>query len=406
MMIFKKAIARRTFLRGASATLALPFLDAMVPAFAGPTNPAVKPALRLGFVYVPNGIVMEHWTPTKEGAILDLAPTMEALTPFRKQMLVLSGLNLNPANPLPGEAGAAHTRGSAAYLTGVHPKPSDGSDMRAGVSVDQIAAREMGKKTQLASLELALDPVEAAGYCEATFACAYMNTLSWRTPTTPMPMEDKPRAVFERLFGDAETTDRASRLSLAKENHSLLDDISEEVAKLEKGLGAPDRNKLGEYLDAVRDVERRIQLAEEQASREVPTLERPAGAFPAKYDDYAKLMLDLQLLAYQTDMTRVSTFMFAHERSSRGYPEIGVPDGHHPLSHSQGRSRGDREAGEIECLPREAIRLLSREIASGAGRRWLSAGSLGNRIWLCHERWQLAYSRKSPRTPGRRRRQD
>jgi uncharacterized protein DUF1552 len=336
MMIFKKAIPRRTFLKGVGATLALPMLDAMIPAFAGPADTAAKPVLRMGFVYVPNGIIMDKWTPLKEGAGFEITPVMEALAPFHDRLLVLSGLDQKQANPLPGEGGAYHTRASAVYLTGVHPKESDGRDMRAGVSLDQIAARELGKKTQLASLELALDPVEASGTCEGGFACAYMSTLCWRSPTTPMPMEDKPRVVFERLFGDAETTDRATRLAMIRENRSLLDSVTQEVASLQSGLGPKDSSKLIEYLDAVRDVERRIQLAEEQASRELPTLERPPGGFPGTYEEYAKLMLDLQVLAYQTDMTRVITFAFAHERSGRAYRDIGVPDAHHALSHHRG----------------------------------------------------------------------
>ncbi len=199
--------------------------------------------------------------------------------------------------------------------------------------MDQIAARQLGKQTQLASLELGLDPVEASGYCEGGYSCTYINTLCWRTPTTPLPMEDHPRTVFERLFGDSETTNPAERLARIEENRSLLDFVTEDAASLSAGLMPSDRGKLNEYLDAVRDVERRIQLAEQQASREIPTLERPAGGFPAAYEDYAKLMFDLQVLAYQADMTRVITFMMAHERSGRSYREIGVPDAHHGVSH-------------------------------------------------------------------------
>jgi uncharacterized protein DUF1552 len=333
MMIFKKAIPRRTFLRGLGATLALPLLDGMVPAFGSSKDTAAKPAMRMGFVYVPNGIIESKWKPATEGAGFKMTPIMEPLAPFQDRLLVLSGLDQKLANPQAGEGGAFHSRASATFLTGVHPKPTEGADIHAGVSVDQIAAKEMGKQTQVASLELCLDPVEAAGVCEPGYTCAYMNTICWRTPTTPMPMEDHPRVVFERLFGDSETTDRAARLARIEENRSLLDFVSQDVARLLKGLGPADRGKVTEFLDAVRDVERRIQLAEEQASRELPTLERPAGGFPASFEDYAKLMFDLQVLAYQTDLTRVITFMLAHERSGRSYREIGVPDAHHPLSH-------------------------------------------------------------------------
>jgi hypothetical protein len=336
MMVFKKAIPRRTFLRGVGATLALPLLDGMVPAFAAPFDTAARPAIRMGFVYVPNGIVMNKWLPAAEGAGFELTPILRPLAPFRDHMLVLSGLDQKSANALPGEAGAFHTRAMAAYLTGVHPKQTEGPDIAAGVSVDQLAAKELGKHTQLASLELCLDPVEAAGVCEPQFTCAYMNTISWRTPTTPMPMEDHPRVVFERLFGDSETTDPEARLARIQENRSLLDSVAEGVARFVKKLDPGDRAKLSEYLDAIRDVERRIQLAESQSSRELPTLERPAGGFPASFEDYAKLMFDLQVLAFQTDMTRVITFMIAHDRSSRSYPEIGIPDAHHALSHHRG----------------------------------------------------------------------
>ena len=262
-----------------------------------------------------------------------MTPILEPLTPFRDHLLVLSQLDQKAAIPVPGEGGGVHTRPSGAYLTGVHPKPSNGADIQAGISVDQVAAKEIGKHTQLASLELALEPVLAAGICEGDYTCAYLNTLSWRAPTTPMPMEDRPRAVFERLFGDADTTDAAARLARIKKNRSLLDSFAEATARLQGEMGPADRSKLTEYLDAVRDVERRVQLAEEQSSRELPTLERPSGSIPASYEEYAKLMFDLQVLAFQTDMTRITTFALAKERSSRGYPEIGVSEGHHGLSH-------------------------------------------------------------------------
>ena len=333
MMIFKKAIPRRTLLRGLGASLALPLLDGMVPALAGPLDTASKPVIRLGIVYVPNGIIPWKWRPTSQGADYKMSPIMEPLGPFRDRILVLSGLDQKPAEPLPGEAGAPHTRASSAYLTGVHPRETDGIDLRAGVSMDQIAAKVLGQRTQLASLELATEPVLSAGVCESGYTCTYMNTLSWRSPTTPMPMEDKPRVVFERLFGDSDTTDSAARRVRNKHVSSLLDSFSEAVGRLQREIGPADRSKLAEYLDAVRDVERRIQLAEEQSNRELPILERPGGSTPALNEDYAKLMFDLQVLAYQTDMTRVITFALARERSIRSYPEIGVPEAHHALTH-------------------------------------------------------------------------
>jgi hypothetical protein len=330
MMVFKKAIPRRTFLRGVGATLALPFLDGMVPAFA-----SAKAPVRMGFFYVPNGINMSKWTPASDGAGFELSPTLQSLAPFRNQLLVLSGLDANQANALPGEGGAFHTRTTSAYLTGVHPKLTKGADIQLGISVDQIAAKELGKQTQLASIELALDGGDPAGICEGELTCAYAN-LSWRSATTPLPMENRPRAVFERLFGDSDTTDSAARRAQIQENRSILDSVTEEVGRLKNRLHSKDRAKLVEYLDAIRDTERRIQLAEEQASRELPTLSRPGASIPASFDDYAKLMFDLQVLAYQTDMSRISTFMLAHESSVRTYAEIGVPEAHHAVSHHRG----------------------------------------------------------------------
>ena len=335
MMIFKKAIPRRTFLRGVGATVALPLLDAMVPAYASSAETASQLPLRMGFVYVPNGITMDKWTPATEGAGFQMSPILESLAPFQDRLLVLTGLDQDQATALPGEGGAFHTRTTVAWLTGVHPKPTKGADIRAGVSVDQIAAKELGKQTQLASLEVALDPGESGGICEGEYTCAYANTLCWRSAVTPLPMEHKPRAVFERLFGDADATDTASRLARIHENRSLLDSLSEEVARLRPKLHSKDSAKLGEYLDAIRDVERRIQIAEEQASRELPSLERP-DAVPVSFEDYAKLMFDLQVLAYQTDLTRVITFRIARESSNRTYGDIEVSESHHAVSHHRG----------------------------------------------------------------------
>ena len=336
MMNFKKAIPRRTFLKGAGATLALPLLESMAPAFAGPADTALKPPVRLAVVYVPNGIIMEKWTPEAEGAGFAMTPILEPLAPFRDRLLVLTGLNQKSADAAPGENNGPHTRTTAVYLTGVHPKQTRGADYLLGMSVDQIAAKELGKKTQLTSLELALDTGSTSGVCEGEWTCVYANTLAWRSPTTPLPVEDHPREVFERLFGDNKTTDPAARRARIQENRSLLDAMSREATRLVSSLPSGDRAKITEYLDAIRDVERRIQIAEEQASREIPTLQRPGGSIPAAFDDYAKLMFDLQVLALQTDMTRVITFMIGHESSNRTYPQIGVSDPHHPLTHHRG----------------------------------------------------------------------
>ena len=338
MMIFKKEIPRRTFLRGMGATVALPLLDAMVPAFAGPLETAAKPAARLSFVYVPNGIVMDKWTPAAEGAQYEMTPILEPLAAFRDRFLVLSGLAHNSARMLPGETGGDHPRAGAAFLTGLHAsltgvvpkKPME--DPVAGVSVDQIAAKELGKHTQLASLELATDSTDLVGICDGGYSLAYINSISLRSATTPIPMENHPRAVFERLFGDSDTTDPAARLARIRKDRSILDSVTDEVAHLVTGLGPNDRAKLTEYLDAVRDVERRIHKAEEQSSTELPVVERPAG-IPATFEEHVKLMFDLQVLACQCDLTRVVSFMMTREQSNRPYPEIGVSEAHHPLSH-------------------------------------------------------------------------
>lgn len=334
MMIFKKAIPRRTFLRGVGVSLALPLLDAMVPAFAGTLDTGAKSPVRLSFAYVPNGIIMDKWTPAAEGPAFELTPTLEPLGPFRDRLLVLSGLAHNKALAEEGEGGGEHARSSAVFLTGVHPKKTEGFDIRAGISVDQIAAKSFGKETQLASLELAIDSTDVVGVCDTDYSCAYSNTLCWRSATTPVPMENQPRAVFEHLFGDTDSTDAAARLARIREDRSILDVVSQRVSGLLTGLGPTDRTKLTEYLDAIRDVERRIKMAEEQSSRELPTLERPFGV-PAKYTEHTKLMFDLQVLAFQCDLTRVCTFLMGREQSTRVYDELGIADSYHPLTHHQ-----------------------------------------------------------------------
>ena len=337
MMIFKKAIPRRTFLRGLGATLALPLLDGMVPAFASPVDTAAKAPVRLGVVYVGNGMwPMNKWTPKTEGAAFELTPTLEPLAPFRDQLLVLSGLAHKEAFPTPDDGGTPHAQAFSAFLTGVRAKYTAGKDFRVGTSMDQIVAEKLGKETQLASLELSLFLTDPVGTCEPGETCTYINTMSWRTPTTPLPMEKNPRAVFERLFGDNDSSDRAGRLALIRQNRSILDSVAEGASSFLKDIGPSDRAKLTQYLDAIRDVERRIHIAEEQANREVPTFDRPAGV-PASFEDYAKLMIDLQVLAYQTDLTRVITFAMAREGAygGRPYPEIGIADNHHALSHHQ-----------------------------------------------------------------------
>ncbi len=334
MIITKKALPRRTFLRGIGTTLALPLLDAMVPAMAATRLTAAKPAVRLGFVYVPNGIIQKNWLPSAEGTGFDFPSTMKPLEAFRDRLNVLSNLAQVNGRAL-GDGPGDHARAGATWLTGVHPKKTEGSDIHAGVSADQIAAKELGKSTQLASLELGLEEPSMVGGCDSGYSCAYTNTISWRTPTTPNPMEVSPRAVFERLFGDGDSTDPASRLKRMQEDTSILDYVRENVGRLQPGLGARDKSKLAEYLEGIRDIERRIQKAEQQsATMKMPVVERPSG-IPEEFEDHAKLMSDLLVIAFQTDMTRVFTFMLAREGSNRPYRSIGISDGHHSMTHHQ-----------------------------------------------------------------------
>ncbi len=328
MMITKKAIPRRTLLRGLGATVALPLLDGMVPALSALGTTAAKATPRFGAVYVPNGMVMQNWTPGSHGAAFELTPTLRPLAPFRDQLLVLSGLN---STPPPGtRGGGSHSRAATKFLTAVHPGTWDQHEP---ISMDQIAARALGRYTPLASLELGLEGANFAGSCDSGgFSCAFSYTISWSSGSTPLPMEHNPRAVFERLFGDSETTDPAARRARVHEQRSILDSVGDDVARLRGSLGPQDRLKLGAYFDAVRDVERRIEVAEAQGERDVPLMERPLGV-PASFAEHATLMYDLQLLAHQTDRTRVTTFMAGHELSGRTYPEIDVPDAHHPISH-------------------------------------------------------------------------
>jgi hypothetical protein len=338
MIVTKMAIPRRTVLRGLGVTLALPFLDAMVPALTAVRRIAAKPINRLCTLYVPNGIMMDLWTPPTEGAGFEFTPILKALEPFRDRLLVMSGLHSKPASAQPGEVSGPHARPSAAFLTGIHPKQTQGPDLQAGVSIDQIAARHLGQHTQLASLELALESSEFGGSCDIGYSCAYTNTICWRSPTTPLPMEHNPRAVFKQLFGDSSSTDPGLRRARLEKDRSILDSVTDKVSSLERGLGASDRVRFSEYLEAVRDAERRIRRAEEQSSRELTVVETPVG-IPSTYDEHAKLMFDLQVLAFQSDLTRIITFMIGRELSGQTYPWIGVPDSHHPISHHA----GDRE---------------------------------------------------------------
>jgi Protein of unknown function (DUF1552) len=330
MIITRKAIPRRTVLRGLGATVALPLLDGMVPALTALAQTPARPINRFGVMYVVNGMIMENWTPAAEGTTYELTPTLAALAPYRDQVSILTGL---ACVPTPGRPGGAHAKASTRFLTDVSP-PTSETWLDAGVSVDQLIARDAGQHTQLASLELAIESGETAGACDVGFACAYTNTISWRSANTPLPTENNPRVVFERLFGDSVSTDPKARRARIAQDKSVLDSVIQEAATLKGSLGQNDRVKIVEYLDAIRDVERRIQRAEEQSARELPIVEHPAGV-PAAFDDHVQLMCDLQVLAYQADLTRVATFMLGREFSGVTYPQIGVPDAHHPITHHQ-----------------------------------------------------------------------
>jgi uncharacterized protein DUF1552 len=330
MFIPKKAISRRTVLRGLGAAVALPLLDSMIPALSAMAKTAGKPVNRFGVFYVPNGMIMKNYLPVVQGAGFEMTPTLTALAPFREQMLVLSGLNSIAS---PGRPGGAHAKASTRFLTDVSP-PTSETWLDAGVSMDQILAQETAKQTQFASLELAIESGETAGACDTGFACSYTNTLSWKSANTPLPTQNDPRVVFERLFGDSVSTDPKVRLARLSQQRSVLDAVGREIARLQGALPQADRTKLTEYLDAIRDVERRIQIAEAQSDEQLPLVEHPSG-IPAGWEDHVKLMSDLIVLAYQCDLTRVITFMTGREQSGMTYPQIGVADAHHPISHHQ-----------------------------------------------------------------------
>ena len=328
MIITKKHISRRAVLRATGATLALPLLDSMVPALTA-TSRAAAPVKRFGAIYVGMGMNMKTWTQDEGELVMN--PIIQPLADYRDRVVVVAGLDSKEA--ISNDQGQ-HPRAQSAWLTGTRAKKTDGPDIRLGTSLDQIIARESAKETQIGSLEFTVEPTDLAGSCAYGFSCAYNNTIAWRTPTTPLPMENNPRNVFERLFGASDSTDKAVQQRIRRANSSVLDSLVTQVGGFNRGLGAGDKRKLAEYLDAVRDAERRVQKSEEQADRELPLVEQPTG-IPAAFEDYVRLMVDLQLLAFQTDLTRVFTFVMVRESSIRSYPEVGVPDSYHPLSHHQ-----------------------------------------------------------------------
>ena len=347
MIVMGKHLPRRTFLRGMGAVVALPVLDAMTPAFAAPVMR--KAPLRMAFTYVPNGITMADWTPKAAGAAFEYTRVMKPLEKFRADTVVLSGLAQRNGNAL-GDGPGDHARAAAAYLTGVHPRKTAGADIQNGISVDQVAAMQIGTQTRFGSLELGCDDSRTVGNCDSGYSCAYTNSLAWRGPATPMPPETNPRLVFERLFGDIDTSlapdVRARRLRYRR---SILDLVGERTAQLSADLGPSDQRKLDEYLSSIRDVEQRIQRAEADLTGLVPNIDKPTG-IPVLYADYVNLMFDLQLLAFQTDATRIVTMMMGREGSMRTYPEIGVPDPHHPLTHHRNNSEWIEKVTQINTM--------------------------------------------------------
>src|SRR5262245_182659 len=340
MTTLNRPFPRRTFLRGLGATVALPLLESTTPAVSA-LGPSKRP-IRLGYVYTPNGIVGAcdksprpfMWTPRTAGANFEFSPTMKTLEPFRDHVNVFSGLAQVTGRAL-GDGPGDHARATATFLTGVHPFKTGGADFRLGISADQIAAQEFGKQTQLSSLELGLESQPVAGNCDSGYTCAYMS-MSWKGPTSPLPAEINPRAVFERLFGDGDSTDPQVRAARLEQQKSVLDYVAASLTRLQRRLGRDDTRKIEEYLESVRDIERRIVLAEEQSrTLALPHLERP-GAVPDDYAQYSKLMIDMLVVAWQTDMTRVASFMLGRDGSNRPYREIGISDGHHSISHHQG----------------------------------------------------------------------
>jgi hypothetical protein len=323
--ITRKSLPRRTFLKGVGASFALPLLDAMIPAATAANRTPADGVRRLGYIFMPMGCDESRWTPGSEDTLDKLSPILDSLKPVKEQMTVFTNMELKPAYP------GSHATSNSSFLSAAKAKVTESSDYYLGTTADQVAAKQIGHQTQLPSLELAMDLMQTVGQCDNGYACVYQNNLSWSSPTTPLPAEAHPRLVFENLFGEGGTPEE--RRAALRERASLLDSIADDMNRLKRELGASDQARVSEYLDSIREVERRIQNAEtDSKDNPLPDLERPMGV-PASYADHARLMFDLQLLAFQGDITRVTTFQIARETSNRTYPEIGVPDPHHPLSH-------------------------------------------------------------------------
>ena len=329
MFVTKKSLARRTVLRGIGTTLALPFLDAMIPAFTPMAKAAARPRLRFGAIYFPNGAIMQEFTPKTGGAGFEFPAILKPLEPFQDSLVVVTNLTRSH----PGSQVGDHAVSAAGFLTGVWPKRTEAEDVLANTTIDQVVAQQIGQDTPLPSLEVATEDFTGyVGGCSPGFSCAYLNTISWSTPTTPLPMETNPRAVFERMFGEAGNS--AERQARIEKQRSILDSVFEETSQLERGLGSRDRTRLGEYLENIREIERRIQQTEARSGLETATPDAPIGV-PDSFEEHVGLMFELLAAAYQTDVTRVFTFMMSRELSQRTYPQIGVTEQHHSVSHHQ-----------------------------------------------------------------------
>lgn len=343
----RRTLSRRTLLRGMGTAVALPFLDAMRPAFAASSRRlSTEAPVRIAFSYVPNGIIMEDWTPSAEGALGKLPKVLEPVAKFRDDVMVMSGLTHNNGRAL-GDGPGDHARAAASFLTGVHPKKTDGADIQNGISVDQVAAGLLGDRTRFASLELGTEHGRLAGNCDSGYSCAYSNSISWRSETTPMPPEVNPRLVFERLFGrPGSSDDPVARAKRKRYDKSILDFVREDTRQLQSDLGPTDQRKLDEYLTGVREIEKRIAATEASAEQVDPAMNRPSGV-PVDFAEHTKLMYDLQVVAFQTDQTRITSFMVGREGSNRTYREIGVPGAHHGLTHHRGDEEKIRQISNI-----------------------------------------------------------
>ncbi len=360
MIITKKQLPRRTFLKGMGVAIALPMLDAMTPALANPMEKAKAP-LRLAFGYVPNGIEMKSWTPKGVGKDFEFTRILKPLEPFRDELLVLTGLAHRTGSSK--EAGD-HARAGGTYLTGVHPKRTTGADIEVGISVDQVAAQTLGSQTRLPSLELGCEATRMVGSCDAGYSCAYQNSLAWRTPSTPMPPEINPRLVFERLYGSLETSlDPKAQAALNEDRKSVLDFVNERTKKLISALGPADRRKLDEYLTAIREIEQRIARVEDENRQLTPEIDKPTG-IPTDFAEHVRLMHDLLVIAFQADITRISTLLYSREGSNRAYPTLGFTDGHHPITHHRYIPDLVEKVTKINCFHLEQFAYLVQKLKS------------------------------------------